>query len=154
MSTTKCHNLLRALQWCTDPKRGNVRAVALMVGQLQRDCTRADKQGGVTTFSNGIDLCTIEAAADPGTETMHNIIAMDDVCEFLLSDVSPHKSAIIGSGPSLAERGILTMACLKGNAGAGGVALATNCSFVIGSRTAVYNPGYKAIGLTGAENHT
>lgn len=140
MSTTKCHNLLRALQWCTDPRRGNVRAVALM--------------GGVTTFSNGIDLCTIEAAADPGAETMHNIIAMDDVCEFLLSDVSPHKSAIIGPGPSLAERGILTMACLKGNAGAGGVALATNCSFVIGSRTAVYNPGYKAIGLTGAENHT
>ncbi|RXK38011.1 hypothetical protein M231_04680 [Tremella mesenterica] len=127
MSTTKCHNLLRMLQWCTHPSRGNVRALVLM--------------GGLTCFSNGIDLCTIEAAYSPGEETMRNIIAMDDVCEFLLSDV-------------LAERGIMTMACLKGNAGAGGVALATNCSFVIGSKTAVFNPGYKGIGLTGAENHT
>lgn len=54
---------------------------------------------------------------------------------------------------SLSERGIITMACLRGNAAAGGVALAAACDVVICGRNVVLNPSYRAMGLHGSEIH-
>ena len=113
---------------------------------------------GGSYFSNGIALNTIEASADPGKETWDNINAIDDIVEFLLSDTQPARSAkLLGAWPqgaALCERGIITVACLKGNAAAGGVALAAGCDVTIAGRGVVLNPAYRAMGLHGSEFHS
>ena len=135
----QCQHLLRALQWATRPERGNVRILALMGG---------------TYFSNGIALNTIEDAASPGKETWDNINAIDDIVELLLSDTSAERSAFMVGEKSLSERGIVTVACVRSNAAAGGVALAAACDVVICARSAVLNPAYRAMGLHGSEFHS
>lgn len=54
----------------------------------------------------------------------------------------------------LCPSGVLTFAALRGNAAAGGLALATCCDIVLCSKIAVLNPHYRALGLTGSEYHS
>ncbi|ORY35015.1 hypothetical protein BCR39DRAFT_490700, partial [Naematelia encephala] len=144
-STENCQMLLRALQWAVAPERGNVKLLVLMGGHY---------------FSNGIALNTIEHASSPPHETWRNINAIDDIVEFLLSDTHPDRSAFMSNGVgvhaglSLCERGIATVACLRGNAAAGGVALAAACDVVMAGRGVVLNPAYRAMGLHGSEFHS
>jgi enoyl-CoA hydratase/carnithine racemase len=110
-------------------------------------------QGG-KYFSNGIALNIIENSEDPGMETWRNINAIDDVAEFIVGDTSHERSEFLEGVKPLCERGIVTIACLRGNAAAGGVALAAACDLVIASRGVVLNPAYRAMGLHGSELHT
>jgi hypothetical protein len=153
-STTQCELLLKALQWAVMPERGNVKILALMVSWHSTDgFTTAYVQGG-SYFSNGIALNTIEAAADPGKETWANINAIDDIVEFLVSDTHHERSPFMRDQKPLCERGITTVACLRGNAAAGGVALAAACDMTIAANGIVLNPAYRAMGLHGSEFHS
>lgn len=109
---------------------------------------------GGSYFSNGIALNTIEASPNPGKETWANINAIDDIVEFLLGDTAKERSTFMLGKKTLTDRGIATMACLRGNAAAGGVALAAGCDVVIGARGVVLNPAYRAMGLHGSEFHS
>ncbi len=86
-------------------------------------------------FSNGMNLNTIENAESPADESWRNINAMDDLCEEILTTTDK-----------------LTVACMQGNAGAGGVFLALTCDIVYAREGVVLNPHYKNIGnLYGSE---
>ncbi len=86
-------------------------------------------------FSNGMNLNTIENAESPADESWRNINAMDDLCEEIL--ITTDK---------------LTVACMQGNAGAGGVFFALTCDIVYARESVVLNPHYKNIGnLYGSE---
>jgi putative two-component system hydrogenase maturation factor HypX/HoxX len=86
-------------------------------------------------FSNGMNLNTIENAESPADESWRNINAMDDLCEEILRTTDK-----------------LTVACMQGNAGAGGVFLALTCDLVYARESVVLNPHYKNIGnLYGSE---
>ncbi|KAK5113478.1 hypothetical protein LTR62_003347 [Meristemomyces frigidus] len=127
MSTNQCSHLVDALSYIIahhTPKHP-IRTVVLM--------------GGVY-FSNGIALNVIEEASDPATESWLNINRIDDVVHLLLHEYP--------------KRDILTVAAVRGNAAAGGVALAAACDYVIAGSNAVLNPAYRAIGLYGSEYHT
>lgn len=94
--------------------------------------------GGADFFSNGLDLNRIEAAASPADESMRNIEAMDDLCQ-----------AIIETGSHL------TVAALRGNAGAGGAFLALAADRVWARDGVILNPHYKNMGnLYGSEYWT
>lgn len=93
--------------------------------------------GGSGYFSNGIALNVIEGSADPSAEGWANINAIDDCVEALL-----------------APKGVLTFAAMRGNAAAGGLAVATAADFVISTESAVLNPHYRGLGLYGSEWHT
>lgn len=94
--------------------------------------------GGAGFWSNGIHLNTIEAAPSPADESWANIEAIDDVCLALLG---------------LTDR--LTVAALRGNAGAGGCFLALACDLVWAREGVVMNPHYKNMGnLFGSEYWT
>ncbi|WVQ96408.1 hypothetical protein IAU59_003513 [Kwoniella sp. CBS 9459] len=138
-TTQNCKTLLKALQWATAEERGNVKLLALMGGNY---------------FSNGIALNTIEHASSPGQETWGNINAIDDLVSFLVGDTSPERPDFLRGTTPLAERGITTVACVRGNAAAGGVALAAGCDVVIAGRGVVLNPSYRAMGLHGSELHS
>ena len=49
---------------------------------------------------------------------------------------------------------IITICSLKGSAGAGGVALAASCDYVVGKKGCVLNPHYRNMGLYGSEYWT
>ncbi|GAK63384.1 formyl transferase domain-containing protein [Moesziomyces antarcticus] len=93
--------------------------------------------GGPGYFSNGIALNVIEGSPDPSAEGWANINAIDDCVQALL-----------------APRGIVTFAAMRGNAAAGGLAMATAADFVICAESAVLNPHYRGLGLFGSEWHT
>ena len=94
--------------------------------------------GGPEFFSNGIALNVIEAAASPADESWRNIVAMDDLCEAILTTT---------------ER--VTIAALQGNAGAGGCFLAFACDEVWARAGVILNPHYKNMGnLYGSEYWT
>lgn len=94
--------------------------------------------GGAGFWSNGIHLNTIEAAPSPADESWANIEAIDDVCLALIT---------------LTDR--LTVAALRGNAGAGGCFLALACDRVWAHEGVVLNPHYKNMGnLFGSEYWT
>jgi enoyl-CoA hydratase/carnithine racemase/methionyl-tRNA formyltransferase len=124
MSTSQCSRLIEALEFVASHKSLN--AVVLM--------------GGDSYFSNGIALNVIEASCDPSAESWRNINRIDDVVHMLL-DVFPRKN-------------VITVAALRGNCAAGGVALAAACDVVIASSASVLNPAYRAIGLYGSEYHS
>jgi enoyl-CoA hydratase/carnithine racemase len=109
---------------------------------------------GGSYFSNGIALNTIEAAADPGEETWANINAIDDVVEFLVGDTTSERSPMFAATTPLCQQGVVTVACLRGNAAAGGVALAAACDVTMAGRGVVLNPAYRAMGLHGSEFHS
>ncbi|SIQ88260.1 putative two-component system protein, hydrogenase maturation factor HypX/HoxX [Aromatoleum tolulyticum] len=95
-------------------------------------------EGGRDFWSNGIHLNRIEAAASPADESWANINAMNDVCLALLT---------------LTDR--LTVAALRGNAGAGGCFLALAADLVWARDGIVMNPHYKNMGnLFGSEYWT
>ncbi|KAM3514799.1 hypothetical protein MY11210_001523 [Beauveria gryllotalpidicola] len=126
MSTKQCRRLLKALQYVLSVADvKSVRALVLMGGSY---------------FSNGIHLNVIESAADPALESWFNINAIDDLIYSILHDF-----------PS---RDIKTIAAIRGNAAAGGVALATACDFVLAGEDVVFNPAYRAMGLYGSEFHS
>ncbi|WZH49855.1 uncharacterized protein QYS62_011073 [Fusarium acuminatum] len=124
MSTRQCSRLIEALEFVASQEP--LDAVVLM--------------GGDSYFSNGIALNVIEASCDPSAESWRNINRIDDVVHMVL-DVFPRKN-------------ITTVAALRGNCAAGGVALAAACDVVIASSTSVLNPAYRAIGLYGSEYHS
>jgi enoyl-CoA hydratase/carnithine racemase/methionyl-tRNA formyltransferase len=127
MSTSQCSSLISALEYILSTHKSDspLRAVVLLGGAY---------------FSNGIALNVIEATADPASESWLNINRINDVVHFLLSTLSSH--------------GILTMAAIRGNAAAGGVALAAACDVVIAGEEVVLNPAYRAVGLHGSEYHS
>ena len=130
MSTRQCKALLAALQ--------EVKQRALKVLVLD---------GGADFFSNGIHLNCIEAAAHGMGEdgctsaadaSWHNINAMNDVALALIT--TPDR---------------ITVAVLRGNAGAGGAFLALACDEVWAHRGVLLNPHYKNMGnLYGSEYWT
>ena len=94
--------------------------------------------GGHDFWSNGIHLGRIEAAASPADESWRNINAIDDLCLALLETTDR-----------------LTVAALRGNAGAGGCFLALACDEVWARDGVVLNPHYKNMGnLFGSEYWT
>jgi putative two-component system protein, hydrogenase maturation factor HypX/HoxX len=94
--------------------------------------------GGPDFWSNGIHLNRIEAAPSPADESWRNINAMDDLCRAIL-ECTTH----------------LTIAALRGNAGAGGVFLALAADRVWARRGVILNPHYKGMGnLYGSEYWT
>ncbi|KAI6749539.1 hypothetical protein HG530_014953 [Fusarium avenaceum] len=124
MSTQQCSRLIEALEFVASQE--SLDAVVLM--------------GGDSYFSNGIALNVIEASCDPSVESWHNINRIDDVVHMVL-DVFPRKN-------------VTTVAALRGNCAAGGVAFAAACDVVIASSVAVLNPAYRAVGLHGSEYHS
>ncbi len=94
--------------------------------------------GGRDFFSNGIHLNTIEAAANPADESWLNILAIDDLVLEILNTMSH-----------------LTIAALRGNAGAGGAMMALAADKVYARAGVVLNPHYKSMGgLYGSEYWT
>lgn len=90
--------------------------------------------GGPDAWSNGIDLNTIEAAADPAAEGWASINAIDDVAEAIF-----------------AIQDKLVVSALGANAGAGGAMLALAADRVVMRDGVVLNPHYRTIGLLGSE---
>ncbi|KAA1096946.1 hypothetical protein PGT21_032156 [Puccinia graminis f. sp. tritici] len=86
-------------------------------------------------WNNGIHLGV--CSTDVAQESWKNINAINDCVEALLT-----------------ARNIATFAAIRGNAAAGGFALATCCDFVFCVENAVINPHYRAVGLYGSEYHT
>lgn len=127
MSSDQCSHLIDALEFTLAQSStcSPVEAVVMMGG---------------TYFSNGIALNVIEAAADPAMESWSNINRIDDVVHYLLHEFP--------------ARGILTFAAIRGNAAAGGVAVAAACDIVVAGQSVVINPAYRAVGLFGSEYHT
>lgn len=126
MSTNQCSHLIEAMEYIlTRSTHETLRAVVLMGGSY---------------FSNGIALNVIEAAIDPAQESWLNINRIDDVVELLLV--------------KFPKQNIVTIAAIRGNAAAGGVALATACDYVISGSEVIFNPAYRAVGLFGSEYHT
>jgi len=108
----------------------------------RRACERDTKaivlMGGGDFWSNGLHLGAIEAAESPAEESWANINAMDDLCRAVITTESH-----------------LTVAALRGNAGAGGVFLALAADRVIATPGVVLNPHYKNMGnLYGSEYWT
>jgi putative two-component system hydrogenase maturation factor HypX/HoxX len=91
--------------------------------------------GGPDFWSNGMNLNLIEAAESPADESWRNINAIDDLAQIILS-----------------TEGKLTVAALRGNAGAGGVFLARATDCVWMREGVVLSPHYKDMGnLYGSE---
>lgn len=128
MSTAQCDKLLSALDF------------VLSTHTTARPLAAVVMMGGSGYFSNGIHLNVIEAAADPALESWNNINRINDVVHHLLYEFP--------------TRNILTFAGIRGNAAAGGVALATACDCVIAGADVVLNPAYRALGLYGSEYHS
>lgn len=128
MSTEQCSRLIEALEFVasTHVVERRLSAVVLM--------------GGDSYFSNGIALNVIESSPDPAAESWRNINRIDDVVHMLLEDFP--------------RRNITTVAAMRGNCAAGGVALATACDTVIVGSESVLNPAYRALGLHGSEYHS
>ncbi len=94
--------------------------------------------GGPDFWSNGIHLNVIEDAEHPAEESWRNINAMND----LVRD-------IVETGTHL------TIAAMRGNAGAGGAFLALAADRVYARSAIVLNPHYKSMGnLYGSEYWT
>ncbi len=105
---------------------------------LRQPTTVLCLMGGEEFWSNGINLNTIEAGDSPADESWRNINAIDDVVRTLVQ--ATH---------------MLTVAVLRGNAGAGGVFLALAADRVVARDGVVLNPHYRNMGnLYGSEYWT
>lgn len=94
--------------------------------------------GGEDFWCNGVHLNLIEASAHPAEESWRNINAIDD----LVRDVIETDRQ-------------LTVAALRGNAGAGGVFMALGADRVYARKGVILNPHYKSMGnLYGSEYWT
>jgi putative two-component system protein, hydrogenase maturation factor HypX/HoxX len=119
MSTARCRRLFIALRYA-----------------IEQDTAALVVEGG-SVFSNGIDLNTIEAAANPALEAWRNINAINDICREIID---------CGRQP--------LVAAISGNAGAGGVMLALGAHRVVVRSGVVLNPHYAKMGLYGSEYWT
>jgi enoyl-CoA hydratase/carnithine racemase len=126
MSTKQCSRMMDAMNYILSTDITDPIATVVLMGG--------------SYFSNGIALNVIEAAQSPAEESWFNINRINDVVHYLLHEF-----------PS---RNILTVAGIRGNAAAGGVALAAACDVVICGAEVVLNPAYRAIGLHGSEYHS
>jgi putative two-component system hydrogenase maturation factor HypX/HoxX len=94
--------------------------------------------GGQEFWSNGLNLNVIEAADRPAEASWENINAMDDVVREIILTTDK-----------------VTVAAMRGNAGAGGVFLALAADRVVARDGIVLNPHYKNMGnLYGSEYWT
>jgi putative two-component system hydrogenase maturation factor HypX/HoxX len=94
--------------------------------------------GGQDFWSNGVHLNLIEAADSPADESWRNINAMDDLVQAIITTDNQ-----------------LTIAALRGNAGAGGAFLALAADRIYARADVVLNPHYKNMGnLYGSEYWT
>ncbi len=119
MSTDQCRRLHAALRHAVAQ---DTRVLLLRGGQ---------------PFSNGLHLGVIEAAEDPAAEAWANIVAIDDVCQEIITCT-----------------GQLVVCSVAGNAGAGGVMLALGADRVVLREGVVLNPHYATMGLRGSEYWT
>lgn len=95
-------------------------------------------EGGGDFWSNGIHLNAIEAADSPADESWRNINAIDDACLAILTMTDK-----------------LTVAAVRGNAGAGGCFLALAADEVWLRDGVILNPHYRNMGnLYGSEYWT
>jgi putative two-component system hydrogenase maturation factor HypX/HoxX len=122
MGTAQCDRLRAAFEWA----RGRPTRVLVLMG-------------GADFWSNGIHLNLIEAAIDsegsPADESWANINAIDDLAEAILRCDDK-----------------ITVAALRGNAGAGGCFLARAADLVWVRDGVMLNPHYKNMGnLYGSE---
>jgi len=113
-----------------------------LLAAYEEACRRPTKvillTGGPDFWSNGIHLNRIEEAASPSDESWANINAMDDLCRAIITTTSH-----------------VTIAALRGNAGAGGVFLALAADHVWARTGVIFNPHYKGMGnLYGSEYWT
>src|SRR3989344_5686957 len=105
---------------------------------LQRSTRVIVLMGGRDFWSNGIHLNLIEAADSPADESWRNIVAMNDLVQAIITTDSH-----------------LTIAALRGNAGAGGAFLALAADRIYARAGVVLNPHYKNMGnLYGSEYWT
>lgn len=128
MSTRQCSSMTKAIKFLIDQhlfKKLELNTVIFMGGEY---------------FSNGIHLNTIEVALNPSTESWLNINAIDDIVLYLLY--------------TLPQYGIQTVAAIRGNCAAGGVALAAACDKVVALPSVIFNPAYRGLGLSGSEYHS
>ncbi|WP_200763112.1 hydrogenase maturation protein [Nitrosophilus alvini] len=93
--------------------------------------------GGEDFFSNGIHLNILEDSQKKAEDGWSNIHSMNELVKTILYTEE-----------------FLTVAAVRGNAGAGGVFLALACDFVIAREGVVLNPHYKTMGLYGSEYWT
>ena len=112
---------------------------ARLLSAYNKACARPTKvivlTGGRDFWSNGMHLNLIEAAESAADESWGNINAIDDLAEAIIR-----------------TRSHLTVAALRGNAGAGGVFLARAADHVWLREGVVLNPHYKDMGnLYGSE---
>ncbi|XXQ32128.1 Formyl transferase C-terminal domain-containing protein [Plasmodiophora brassicae] len=124
MSTRQCRRLCRALDNLLDGTSSPPPRVLVLMG-------------GPGFFSNGINLNTIEASADPVAESADNIVAIDDVVERVLH-----------------ATGTVTVSALMGNAGAGGAMMAIAADHVWAHANSVLLPSYANMALFGSEYWT
>ncbi|TID25961.1 hydrogenase maturation factor hoxX like protein [Venturia nashicola] len=127
MTTKQCSQLVEAMEYilASSTPTSPVKALVMMGGNY---------------FSNGIALNVIEADASPAASGWMNINRIDDVVQYLLQEMP--------------KRNILTIAGIRGNAAAGGVAFAAACDIVIAGANVVLNPAYRSMGLHGSEYHS
>ncbi|KAE9976456.1 hypothetical protein EG327_008025 [Venturia inaequalis] len=127
MATKQCSQLIEAMDYilASSTPASPVKALVMMGGDY---------------FSNGIALNVIEADASPAASGWMNINRIDDVVQYLLQEMP--------------KRDILTIAGIRGNAAAGGVAFAAACDIVVAGANVVLNPAYRSMGLHGSEYHS
>jgi putative two-component system hydrogenase maturation factor HypX/HoxX len=101
-----------------------------------QDTTVLVLRGGTDTFSNGIHLNVIEAAADPASAAWANIQAINQLCREIITCTRQ-----------------VVIAGYAGSAGAGGVMLGLGADIVAARDGIVLNPYYE-MGLYGSELHT
>lgn len=94
--------------------------------------------GGRRYFSNGIDLNTIEASANPVQQSHLYINAINDLIRYLMTQMSDK----------------IIIAALQGHAGAGGAMLSQAADHVFIHENSIVNPHYKTMGLYGSEYWT
>uniref|UniRef100_A0A8H7NIB2 Formyl transferase C-terminal domain-containing protein n=1 Tax=Bionectria ochroleuca TaxID=29856 RepID=A0A8H7NIB2_BIOOC len=128
MSSSQCSRLIAAFEF------------VLSKHTEENPLTAVVMMGGTSYFSNGIHLNVIETAADPALESWININAINDVVFYILHEFP--------------KRNISTVAGVRGNCAAGGVAFAAAFDKVIAGSEVVLNPAYRALGLYGSEYHT
>lgn len=89
------------------------------------------------TAEEGIHLCVIENSPSKPIEAWANINAIDDVIKTLVT-----------------MNNKVSVAVLRGNAGAGGAMLAAACDFSVAHMGVLLTPSYKAMSLYGSEYWT
>jgi len=114
------------------------RLLAALRHALARDTRVLILWGGPDFWSNGLDLNLIEHAERPADASWDNINAIDDLAREIICAEDK-----------------LTIAALRGNAGAGGVFLSLAADRVWARKSVVLNPHYKGMGnLHGSEYWT